>query len=217
MKKYLMSAAVVALLIGTTSQANAQKGLNVSVKLTPQFSSLQNADDKDNKAIDKETTFRTNFGAGVGYNFTDNVGVGIDVLYSLQGQKMNVILLGDVDQKLGYIKVPLYLSYSSDVSNAIGLYGKIGPQLSFLSKSEVTTNGKNSIENKDKYQSTTFGMMANVGAQFRLIDNLSLQTGIYFDTDFTNAEDEDYIFYTPNRANTYNMNVGLQIGLKYQF
>ena len=109
MKKIIMSAMVLAMMTGLANNASAQKGLSVSVKATPQFSFLQNSDDKDNSQFDRKATINTNFGIGAGYNFTDNYGIGVDVLYSLQGQKYKIAGV-ESNQKLEYVKVPVYFS-----------------------------------------------------------------------------------------------------------
>lgn len=217
MKKILMSAMAFALVTGSVSTVMAQQGFSVSVKATPQFSFLQNSDDNDNGALKKKATFNTNFGVGAGYNFTDNVGLGLDVLYSFQGQKSE--LLGhEINQKLEYVKVPVYFSYSADASKPISFFGKVGPQVSFLTNAEISGGeGSVSVKNKDKFEKATFGAMAQAGVQFKLTQNIFLQTGLHFDYDFTNAEDKDYIGYLPGRANTHNMTAGVQVGLKYKF
>ena len=81
---------VYALTIGsvfTVNKATAQQGFSLSVKAAPQFSFLQNKDDNNNSNYKRKTTFNANFGIGGAYNFTNNLGIGADVLYSLQGQK----------------------------------------------------------------------------------------------------------------------------------
>lgn len=216
MKKFFKSAMFATLLTGISSGVFAQEGFSISVKATPQFSFLQNSTDNDNKAIEKEATFNAAFGVGAGYNFTENIGIGLDAIYGLQGQKLKAGGV-KVHQKVDYLKVPLYFAYNTDPFKTVSFYGKIGPQINFLTNAKVSAGGSSKfVDNKSQFESVTFGGMANVGTQFRLMDNLFLQTGLYFDYDFTNAEDKDYSGYTPGRADTYNMNAGLQVGLKYR-
>ena len=208
----------VIMIMAMTKNVNAQKGFNVSVKATPQFSFLLNKDDNDNSLYDSKATINTNFGIGAGYNFTDNVGVAIDGLYSLQGQKYE--LSGDdYNQKISYIKVPVYFTYNSNPQRPISFSGKIGPQVSFLSTSKLTNDdGKDLVSNtNDRYEKATFGGAAEAGIQIRVERNLFLTAGVRFDMDFTNAEDEDYASYPAGRAKTYNMTSGLEVGFKYSF
>ena len=208
----------VMMIMAMTTNVSAQKGFNVSVKATPEFNFLLNKDDNDNSLYDSKATFNTNFGIGAGYNFTDNVGVAIDGLYSLQGQKYE--LSGeDYNQKINYIKVPVYFTYNSNPQSPISFSGKIGPQVSFLSTSKLTNNdGKDLVSNTNgRFESTTFGGAVAAGIQIRLQRDLFLTTGVRFDVDFTNAEDEDYASYPAGRAKTYNMTSGVEVGLKYTF
>lgn len=215
MKKFLMSAFTVAVMAGFATNASAQEGFNVSVKGVPQFTFLQNSDDSDNGAISKKTTFNTKFGIGAGYNFTENMGIGVDAMYSFQGQKYEIQGV-KAEQNLEYVKIPVYFSYTTDPSQLVSFYGKIGPQLSLLTNAEFEHKGGPTIENKDAYKNAIFGGMADVGVQFKLQPKLYLSTGINFDYDFTNAENKGYVGYPSGRSNTNNMTVGLQVGLKYQ-
>ena len=218
MKKILMSAFAIAIMTGVGTNAMAQKGFNMSVKATPQLSFLQNSNDNDDSKIETKTTFNTNFGIGAGYNFTENIGVGADVIYSLQGQKYDVSGV-ELNQKLEYVKVPVFFSYNSNPSKTTSFYGKIGPQVSFLTNAKITApDGKDAfIENKDRYEDVTIGGVANAGVQFRLSPNIFLQTGLNFDYDFSNAENKNFPAVIAGRANTSNMTAGIQVGLKYQF
>ncbi len=215
MKKIFLAALAIAVL-SMSNYVNAQQGLSLSVKATPQFSFLQNKDDNDNSSLEQKATFNTNFGIGAVYNFTPKVGVGLDVLYSLQGQRYKT---GNTEtyQKVNYVKIPVYFAYNTDVSKPVSFIGKVGPQLSILTDSKLTDDDGNDIKSdtKDRYESVAFGGMAAAGVQFKLDKNLFLTTMARFDHDFTNAEDDSYASYPAGRANTYNMTTGLEVGLKY--
>jgi hypothetical protein len=215
MKRFFLAAlAVTALMMN--NEANAQNGFSLSVKATPQISFLQNQDDNDNSILDKQITFNTNFGIGAGYNFTKRLGVGMDVLYSLQGQRYKINGI-EIKQKVNYVKIPVYFSYNGDASKTVSFIGKVGPQLSILADSKLTNKDGNDIKpnTKDRYNDATFGAMAGAGAQFKLNKKLFLTTMARFDYDFTNAEDDNYRYYASGRAKTYNMTTGLEVGLKY--
>jgi Outer membrane protein beta-barrel domain len=200
------------------NKANAQKGFSASVKVTPQFNFLENKDDHNNNNYETKATFNANFGIGGVYNFTDKLGAGVDVLYSLQGQLYK--LSGtEYNQKNEYVKVPVYFTYNSNPSKIVSFVGKIGPQVNFITSSKVDDkDGKTIVsDTKSRYKSTTFGGAALAGVQIRLDANMSLVTAARFDYDFTNAEDDTYPGYTSGRANTYNMTAGIEVGLKYNF
>lgn len=123
----------------------------------------------------------------------------------------------EYNQKVNYVKVPVYFTYNSDASKPVSFVGKIGPQVSFLTSSKLTNDDGDDIkgDTKDAYKAATFGGAALAGAQFRLSPNVFLSTAVRFDTDFTNAEDEEYFSYEQGRAKTYNITTGLEVGLKY--
>jgi hypothetical protein len=206
----------VMMIMAMTTNVNAQKGFNLSVKATPEFSFLLNKDDNDNHLYDSKATFNTNFGIGAGYNFTDNIGVAIDGLYSMQGQKYE-LSGNEYNQKVSYVKVPVYFTYNTNSQKPISFSGKIGPQVSFLSTSKLTDDdGKDVVSNtNDRFEKTTFGGAAEAGIRIRIQKTLFLTTGVRFDVDFTNAEDKDYSSYPAGRAKTYNMTSGLEVGLTY--
>lgn len=214
MKKVYVYAFAIASLF--TTKINAQQGFSVNIKGAPQFSFLQNKDDNNASGYDQRASFNAGFGVGAGYNFTKNIGVGVDALYSLQGQRYT-LNNAKYYQKNDYIKLPVYFSYNSDASKAISFIGKVGPQVSFLTNSKLDDNDGNKVigDTKNRYKDVTFGGMASAGAQYKLQSNLYLTTAVRFDYDVTNAEDDTYAGYTPGRAKTYNSTVGLEVGVKY--
>jgi len=215
MKKFFIYATMFAGLI-SANRVSAQQGFSVSVKGTPQFSFLQNKDDNNNNSYSRKATFNTNFGVGAGYNFDKYLGVGVDVLYSLQGQKYDLNSI-EYKQKINYVKVPVYFTYNSDASKIVSFIGKVGPQVSFLTDAKLTDNnsGKTLDDTKDRYKTTAFGGAAVAGIQFKVQPQLYVTTAARFDYDFTNAEDKNYVSYTAGRAKTYNSTAGLEVGLKY--
>jgi len=215
MKKFFLAASVLAV-FAVNKKATAQEGFSVSVKTNPQFSFLQNKDDRDNGSIQHNATVNANFGIGAGYNFTPKLGVGMDVLYSLQGQRYEIDGM-ETRQKVNYIKIPVYFTYNGNPNKPISFIGKVGPQLSVLTNSKLTDNNAHTLKSdtKDLYEDVTFGGMAAAGAQIKLKRRLYLSTMARFDYDFTNAEDDSYPNYPAGRAKTYNITTGLEIGLKY--
>ena len=125
MKKIFLAALVLAVFT-VNKKANAQQGFSVSVKTTPQFSFLQNKDDRDNGSIEQKATVNANFGIGAGYNFTPALGVGMDVLYSLQGQRYEINGI-EANRKVDYVKIPVYFTYNRNPDKPVSFIGKIGP------------------------------------------------------------------------------------------
>jgi len=215
MKKFVTVALATAIL-GIGKNVKAQEGFSFSVKVTPQFTFLENRDDNNTPFIQRNATFHTNFGVGAGYNLTENFGVGMDLLYSWQGQRYDIDGIV-VNQKINYIKIPVYWSINSDPSKDISFIGKIGPQLGILTHSRLTDKDGNDItaNTNFRYKDVTFGGMMSAGLQRRITRDVYASTGVRFDYDFTNADLDKSVYYPAGRANTHNMTVGLEIGLKY--
>jgi opacity protein-like surface antigen len=215
MKKILLSTAVL-LSLAAFNKASAQKGFSLSVKGTPQFSWLLNSDDKDNNLYSRKSTFNASFGIGGAYNFDQHFGVGLDVLYALQGQKYD--LSGtEFHQKTDYIKLPLMFLYNTNPAKPVSFIAKVGPQLSILTSAKLDNkDGDELADNKDAFKDITFGGVAVAGVQFKLNSTLFLTAAARYDYDFTNAENKDYAGYPAGRADTHNSTAGLEVGLKYQ-
>jgi hypothetical protein len=214
MKKIYVSALLLAGLV--FNKVNAQQGFSVSVKGTPQFSFLHNKDDDNSSHYSTKATVDASFGLGAEYGFDNHLGVGVDVLYSLQGQRYKLDNT-EYNQKVNYIKVPVYFTYNSDASKTVSFIGKIGPQVSFITDANISDKNGNKLvsDTKDRYQAATFGGVVIAGAQYKIAKKTYLTTSARFDYDFTNAEDDTFSGYTAGRAKTYNSTIGLEIGLKY--
>ena len=215
MKKFLTVALATAIL-GFGKNVKAQEGFSFSVKVTPQFTFLENRDDNNNSLIQRNATFHTNFGVGAGCNLTENFGVGMDLLYSFQGQRYELDGVV-VNQKISYIKIPVYWSINSDPRKDISLIGKMGPQLGILTHSKLTDkNGDDITTNTNfRYKDLTLGGMMNFGVQVRLMSDMYASSAVRFDYDFTNADRDKSGYYPAGRANTHNMTLGLEFGLRY--
>ncbi|MBL7682123.1 MAG: PorT family protein [Flavipsychrobacter sp.] len=220
MKKTILLSALTAIGILTAgNEAKAQKGFYAGAQGTPGISSMYNADDKDDKTQETKTTFGISFGVGGGYNFNKNMGVGIEALYSLQGQRYEQAGL-EYQKRLDYVKIPVFFSYNTNPAKTVMFTAKAGPQISILTNSElnVDTKGKDqTVDTKDQYESITFGAMVGAGVRVNVAKNLYVDGGLRFDGAFTNAEDKDAIGYPTGRANTYNLNAGVEVGVKYFF
>jgi hypothetical protein len=216
MKKLLVAALALISFTGI-NQAQAQKGLSISVKGSPQLSWMNNEDDNDNNALDMKPLFSSSFGIGIGYNFTRNFGVAVDALYSMQGRKYETND-NDFYQKVNYIKVAPVFTYTTNPIGIVSFVGKLGPQVNFLTDSKLTNDdGDKVIGDMNKmYEKVTFGGVSNLGAQFQLSKKVFLTSGVRFDMDFTNAENEDHVNYPNGREITLNSSFGLEFGVKFK-
>jgi hypothetical protein len=202
-----------------TQQASAQEGFNIGVRAIAHTTWMLNADDWDTSNHEYITTWGSGFGAGVGYGFSEKLGIGVDFLYSNQGQRYELKLgqtMVEFQQKNDYFKIPVMLTFNGDPSAGAMFLGKIGPQFGFLSSSKLYNADGNEIDDdtSDLFNSSDIGAMLSLGASFRLMgDNLRLHTSFRLDYSFSNAETERAL--QPNRAPTHNATGGFEFGLSY--
>lgn len=138
----------------------AQTGLEIGFRYNPEFTGLLNKNDFD---AGDELNFKSHFGYlsfGVGalYNINNNIGLGVDILFSREGQAFtgvfdvtpdsnayssvvatqvflnDTIIVGDYEAlaEPNYIKLPLMLSLTSDNTKPLFFTMLVGPQFNFL-------------------------------------------------------------------------------------
>ena len=93
MKKFINVCIAIVLFTGLAqTNAYAQKGFRIGIVGGPQISTLYNKDDfaKDNIVYEGKNTINGTGGLALGYNFTSKVGLGLDLRYSIQGQKYTI-------------------------------------------------------------------------------------------------------------------------------
>ncbi len=146
----------------------AQEGaIRIGAVLLPQSTWLLNQDDSDaGPELDYESTWGFAGGVSASYNFSDYLGVGLDVLYSNQGQKYKGTQSGisyTAKTTLNYLKLPLLLRFNSDPNSVVQFNAFLGPQFSFLlsykdrAEANVPLLGTNIQEVSGKEVSITVG------------------------------------------------------------
>lgn len=233
MKKILSVAMIATGMFLQNTKVNAQEGFQLGVEGTPQLSWLVNKDDMDNANYETLPTFNAAFGLNSAYGFNENFGIGLNALYSFQGQRYKFIGIERV-RKVEYIKIPLMFIYTGNINTNMMFIGKIGPQLGLLTNAKLCDADGNVIvsDQKTAYESMDWGAVINTGVGFMLAESWYLDVMLRFDYAFTDAEDNDYklninnpisngngngVIITSDRASTYNTTAGLTIGLRYLF
>lgn len=227
MKKIVVSVALIATNIVTLpNDAKAQKGFQIGIEGTPQMSWLMNKDDQKNKSFENVNTYNGSFGISSQLGLTNSAGIGLNVLYSFQGQKYKLNGI-ERNKNLEYLKIPLMFIYTNEINSKWSFVGKIGPQLDLLMKAKLTDKDGNNIVNdqKNAYANYDLAGVVSVGFALKLNDNFLLDGALRYDYGFTNAENKDYTnninhpngAYITNRAITNNTTAGLTIGLRYLF
>lgn len=209
---------IIGIAIVSTLQTQAQQGLNMNLKLAPQMTGLLNGDDIDNAKYDLKPTFNYALGLGLSYNFKNNMGIGAEVYYSTQGQRFK-FEEKKYNQKLDYIKVPVYFSYSSNPESFVSVTGRLGTVMGILVDARLEDGDGNDIlnDNSDTFEDYYFGAMTGIDVNFRVSEKLYLTAGAHANMGFTDAENEDRVGYVKGRATSYNVTTGIDVGLKYNF
>lgn len=226
MKKLLVLSLLVAFSVCTVK---AQKGLHLGIKAIPQSTWMFNNSDSDNPQFLYNSTFRSAFGLDVDYHFTDGVGAGINLIYSLQGQKFeNRNGTVEAFRKMTYLKLPLLLNFNTSSESVVMFMGSVGPQFSFPLKGTLETNipFANDVDITDYYK-VDIGVVFGFGLGFNITEYLQASLGLRFDGGFT-SEDTDatstlagaadgFSRYPvgETRSKTIQASGGVQIGFKY--
>lgn len=224
-------AIIAASMLALNQSLKGQSSMLIGVEGTPQMSWLYNQDDMDNSAYETVNTFNGSFGVSYQYNFNKMLGVGVNGLYSFQGQRYK---LNGVERfrNLEYLKIPLMFVYTSDIDADVMFIGKIGPQLGLLMNARLTDKDNNNIisDHKNAYEDFDIGGVIYAGVGFKLSENFLLDASVRADCGFTDAENKDYKLNVnnpsapvtngngaaiSNRSMTSNATAGITIGIRY--
>lgn len=219
MKKSILfsTIAVVASLMVITS-AKAQKGIYVGAQGVAQVNIIFNETDANQPGADYKSKLGSSFGLSAGYNFTKNLGLGTEIMYSMikQTYSDNTTYF---TQKFNYLKVPVVFTYNSNPYRKFMFTAKAGPQVGFLLKSRISgaSNPALNGNSKSQYKNVTLGAMVGTGVRMRLTGNMVVDAGVRIDGSFTNTENKSYHGYMPGRKTSHDINAGLEMGVKYFF
>lgn len=168
-----MKAIAVNALLFAAHASFAQKGLDMGLRMNIQASALLNTSDQTaGPELDAKINTGVAFGIGGTYMVNSHIGLGVDFLYSKQGQSYkgdaSRIAAGngvpDLSQRfradastnsiplttgaytvrrdVTYIKVPIMLRYTSNNAKRLYFSSFIGPQISLLAGAKYKINGQ---------------------------------------------------------------------------
>ena len=204
-------------------ELSAQKGLRVGIFAQPQWVRLQNPDDAAlNEAVfDYEPLAGMAGGVRVGYHFTENLGIQLNVIYSLQGSRYSAQTDGELRNqfttRLEYIKLPLLLGFQTSSVNTVVFSLYAGVQPSFLTRGyaydDVRAYG-NSIPEDVSGFPTTFGayepvyisLVGEIGVDIVLSDEWRVGVHLRPEYGLTDAEDKDRAFQQLVNGNVTSVN-----------
>ena len=158
--RIIMCISCATLLFVCALKTDAQQ-FEIGVRYNPEFTSLINKNDNNagNKLELTNNFGYFSFGAGAIFNFNNNFGLAVDILFSREGQRFkgnfnggppdaatyssvvntqgslnNTVIVGDYVAKaeLNYIKLPIMLSLTSDNTKPLFFTLLVGPQFNFL-------------------------------------------------------------------------------------
>lgn len=232
MKKTILKITALAASLMITHSAHSQEGFQMGAQWIGQMTWLLNQDDQTNDQFEYVNTYRSAFGVTGQYGFSDNFGIGLDVLYSFQGQRFK--LSGEERFKeLEYLKIPLTFVYNYNANSSLMFIYKLGPQVGILAQASLSDEDGMDIvgDQESAYMNMEFGVVASVGLGVKLMDRLYLDAAVRYDYGLTNAEDDSYAnnvnnpvlangtgaTFSSNRARTNNMTAGISIGLRCLF
>jgi len=170
-----------------------------------------------------DTKFNPAWNAGIAaiYSTNSHFGIGADVTYSAEGNKVNN-LTGVADGadnvksivNANYIRVPVKAIYFfGDNNSAVRPKVYAGPSFGFLTggKTNVNVDGVVSkTDTKDQIKNFDFGATAGAGLNFKVAPRTWLNTDVaYYQglTDITESKN------TTKRNGNVGVNVGLLVGL----
>lgn len=202
MKKFFTIAAFIA--IGFS--ANAQQEVKFGPKAGVNFASLSNTEN---------SKMLTGFYVGgvAEIKFSDKFSVQPELMYSAQGVKTEISVLGITatgTQKIDYINIPILAKYYI----AEGFSVEAGPQFGFLVKAEGNgsvsasgVSGSDKTDNKDSFKAFDFGIGA--GLAYDLSNGFFVNARYNFGLSDISKEKED-------GQKSINNGV-IQVGVGYKF
>ncbi len=211
-------------------RGKCQTNILIGVEATPQMSWLLNEDDLNNKAFNYLSTFNTSFGVSGQFGFTPHSAVGINLLYSFQGQRFKLDGV-ERNKHVDYIKIPIMYVCTTPISSNLLFIGKIGPQVGILTNAQLIDKEGMTLlmDQKSWYMKSDIGAAAYVGFGLKLGPDVILDASVRADYGFSNAEykhnklninDASTIgagneSASTARAVTHNMTAGISIGLRF--
>ncbi len=151
--------------------------------------------------------FKPSWSAGliVNYSTSENVGFAADVLWSMEGALTEDANGRDNELTLQYIRVPLKFAYFfGDFADNFRPKLTIGPSMGFLLDASSYLEGTGTTDVTSSYETFDIGLNASAGFNWKLADNIWLNTDLNYYTGFMAI-----------RADQYNSNYGLKVGLAF--
>jgi hypothetical protein len=213
--------------------ANAQSDWNFNLYGVGQNTMLLNKADSDSNSVRYQASFGGAIGAGVTYHWTELWGIGLDVVYSFQGQRkeygLNDTLFPGIyeDVKLQYVKIPVTARYRSDSDTRFQYRAAFGPTFMVLvnaTKKQIVPAKEAEGDATDEYNLLNWGLYMSHGLQYKLGKRIWLTFDLTADWALSDAEDKDAVvtdllfettsLYPTDRPKTHNVTLGAAFGVE---
>jgi Outer membrane protein beta-barrel domain len=236
MKK--LYSALLALLLFTCIPAIAQKGLYFGLAGTIQSTWITNQNNYNLPAMDYKSAFGGAGNINVGFDFTNHLGVKLEVGYGKFAQKYSDKRGDSVfsrEVKMNHLMIPILLKYRTGGAIA-KFYVAIGPQFDMLlsASQNYLMNGANydttletvsgekfgagKEEIKERFSSMDVFARMDLGLDVTIVKHLMIEFGIKFGYGLMDINSTDYRIKdtSGNYHPSHNVFGGLTLGLNYR-
>ncbi|MCX6180318.1 MAG: porin family protein [Bacteroidetes bacterium] len=132
--------------------------------------------------IKGEGTLGYGFGAFLGFNFTDHIGMSGEIIYNSLSQKYKD---ADLERAINvrYVNIPILLSLNTGKSNPVNLKIEAGPQIGFNAGANVTSSSgasTDTVQTVFATKSGDFGFAYGAGFEFVLNQRKTIRMDLGF-------------------------------------
>lgn len=233
-------AAIVAILLLSSYQGFSQKGFYVGIAGNVQNTWITNQENYSLPAMDYVTTFTEGGNLNLGYDFTNSIGIKIEVGYTTLGQNYTKTRNDSVlkrNVKLNYLTIPIMFKYRVG-GPILKFFFAVGPQYNMLlsANQTYTMNGETYMESiksisgktfiagessiKDRFTSSDILARIDLGIDIMLVKHLMIEFGVKLGYGLMDLNASDYRLkdkktsegnYTPS----HDVTGGLSLGINY--
>jgi Outer membrane protein beta-barrel domain len=196
MKKLILTFAGTVLIVSCVMAQNFSGGIKVGLNLADQKISGSGI------ALDTKTMPAFHGGVFVTYMFAEKTGVQPELLYSMQGSKIDIDGF-KIDSKFDYLNIPVLFRYN--ITQIINV--NAGPQVGFLMSAKQKSDGTTE-DVKSSFKSTDFSLAFGAGIDLPV----GLIGGVRYSLGLAKIQDTN----DPDFGSTDFKNNNLQIYLGYK-
>jgi hypothetical protein len=219
--KIFGSISITALLLVSALNTDAQPA-EAGLRFMPTFSSF-NMKTSSGSTVSGSVTLGYGYGIFGCFNFTDHVGIQVEVIYNTLSQKYQE---QDIERQidLNYVNIPLLLSLNTGKTKPVNFNLVVGPQLGISAGTDIHVSGggagSETTHARLSVKTTDIGFAYGAGADFGLNADKTFRLGIGFrgvfgvfdisDNSQTTTNDSFYVL-DKSYLNTYSGYIGFSL------